>query len=216
MDSVQARVGRHEAPRLSVLLRELERLEIDLAQSAFRDANVDAHSLVFLVVADKVLDSCADSISLQTLDVRRCKVAGQERVLRERLVGLVTRWLVVLQQSGCTKDEHTLPLSGLRWMLIVGPRTRELPFALASRARTAPMRCSASGSKVAPRAVAHGMHWAGVGRKCELPRTPFGPSLILMRGTPTRSIGTVVHLRETRSACSSLREKKGNSPVGSR
>jgi hypothetical protein len=110
-------------------------------------------------------------------------------------------------------------------MLHVGARRIVEDLAFASSARKAPTRCTSSGSNVDARAVAQGRHCAlqthehpsdsdsppswgrthGDCTKCELPRTPLGPSLIRTLGMFNRGIVCVFHqLGALRSSIFSL------------
>ena len=83
MRPIDPAIRSHKRPRLGILLRQHERHQVNLTQRAWRHLNINGEPLVFLVVADKVLDGCADAVGLKALDVCRCQMAREVRVFRE-------------------------------------------------------------------------------------------------------------------------------------
>lgn len=79
--SVYLVVSRHDRPRVAVADRDLERLEVDLAQGALGNLLVDEEAAILLVVGGVVLHTGPNSSSLDRLDVLGGKLARQERVL---------------------------------------------------------------------------------------------------------------------------------------
>jgi hypothetical protein len=82
----------HDRCRVAAPCREHERQEIDLPQRTWSDNGIHRHSLMFLIVANKVLDSSAYVLVLEAIDVACCKHAGQERVLGVRLESSTAQW----------------------------------------------------------------------------------------------------------------------------
>ena len=79
--AVEAVVGAHHPPRPGLLDGALEGTQVQLAQSAFVDVDVDAHPLDLGVVGDEVLDRDGDVVRLHATDVRDGERAGELGVL---------------------------------------------------------------------------------------------------------------------------------------
>src|SRR5580704_10793930 len=78
-------------------------------------------------------------------------------------------------------------------MLTVGANNRRAPLERASFASAVPISPTRSMFHVAPNAIPTGKAAAETPpTKAPPPRAPFGPSLTLIDGMPSRSIGTVV------------------------
>lgn len=73
-------IRRHDAPRITVPYGNLERLQVDLAESPRRDLLVDEEAAVLLVVGGKMLDAGADAGGLNAVDVDGRELAGEEGV----------------------------------------------------------------------------------------------------------------------------------------
>jgi hypothetical protein len=111
---------------------------------------------MLLVVAGEVLDGSTDTVLLQSFDVRGGDRAVEERVFGKGLESLQSGNRSVTRNVEKSRRVRTRPLRGDLWMLQVGARRTELPFAFASLASTPPTARIASTSNVAPRAVAEG------------------------------------------------------------
>ncbi len=75
--AVEAVVGAHDPPRVAVLHGEFERAQIELAEGAFVDVDVDAHPLDLGVVRGEVLDRDGHVVRLHATDVGRSQRAGE-------------------------------------------------------------------------------------------------------------------------------------------
>jgi len=74
--SVDFVVGCHVCPRFTEFLGNLERSKVNFPKSSLRDDGIFTHSLVFLIVPDKVLDGSTDSLTLETVDVGGSDLTG--------------------------------------------------------------------------------------------------------------------------------------------
>ena len=61
----------------------LERGQVDLAQCALVDVGAHPHPVALLVVGREVLDTCADTLGLDSVHQRGAESPGQERILGE-------------------------------------------------------------------------------------------------------------------------------------
>ena len=131
---------------------------------------------MFDLVADEVLDRGCDAAVLNATDVCDGQLSGQYRILREALE--------VPSPEGVAVQVH-------RWRR----RTRQ-PFSRACRATIALARATTAGSQVAPSELADGMQTEGVMLTWPTvsPRAPFGPSVTLTEGMPTRGMFAVRQL----------------------
>lgn len=83
------------------------------------------------------------------------------------------------------------PASGDRGIFTQGARSTCVPFAIHSSANNPPTSRSSSLFHEAANAGPAGRHIVGVELKKRVPRTVFGPSLVLKEGIPRRGMGTV-------------------------
>lgn len=79
--SVDLIIRRHDRPRITVADRDLERLEVNLAQGALGNLLVDEETAILLVVGGVVLHTGPYASSLDRADVLSGKLARQERIL---------------------------------------------------------------------------------------------------------------------------------------
>jgi len=84
MGSVDEVVRSHEAHRLGIPLRHLERHQIDFAKGSLSDDAVTREPLVFQVVADVVLQCRRDARRLDAIDGCHRHLSRQNRILAER------------------------------------------------------------------------------------------------------------------------------------
>lgn len=126
---------------------------------------------------------------------------------------LATRWdctartyaeaRTLVSTGSSAKHSKFRPPMGVRWRLTVGARCTWTPRAAASLPSTPATSATVTGSHVAPSAAPHGTH-ADLGPDHEMPRIPFGPSL--MRISPTLPIAGMCHRSDpARSATFSSR-----------
>lgn len=117
----------HVCPGLAELLGDLERTEVDLSESSLRDDRVLAHSLVLLVVTDKVLDGGTDALALQTVDVGGSDRTGKRGVFGKGLESSTTkrRSLDVDCRGKKTDGVSRLGLGGEQSTGILGEGLRE-------------------------------------------------------------------------------------------
>ena len=85
VQTVQLVVGRHDGPRVGLLHRRLERGQVDFAQDALVDLDVDGEPIPLLVVAREVFRGRADAPALDTFHVAHGDPRSQIRVFAERL-----------------------------------------------------------------------------------------------------------------------------------
>ena len=88
--TVQLVVAGHVRPGFCELLSDLEWAEVDLPQRSLGNNRVFAHTLVLLVVGDKVLDRSRDALGLETVHIRSGNQTRVRGVFRERLEGSTT------------------------------------------------------------------------------------------------------------------------------
>ena len=74
-------VRRHDRPRIGLLDHDLETLQHHLTQGARIDDGVVLVAVGLLVVRREMLGTHANPIALDTVDIRRSNLAGQERIL---------------------------------------------------------------------------------------------------------------------------------------
>ena len=79
--AVEPVVGAHDAPRVAVLHRVLERNEVELTQRPLVDLRVDRVAFELRVVGDEVLGRGRDPPRLHAPHERRGEVAAEDRVL---------------------------------------------------------------------------------------------------------------------------------------
>ena len=170
---VEPVVGGHHAAHAGTRHRRLERDEVELAQRLLVDLDGDGHPLELGVVGDEVLDARghADGAAAP-----RCSATASSAV----------------STGSSPKHSKLRPPIGVRARLTVGPSSTLTPRAMHSRARAAPISATSSGSNVAPSAAPHGNESDG-GPVHDVPRTPAGPSDILIAGTGGSSIWAVCH-----------------------
>ena len=171
-------VGAHHRPRAGLGHDPLEGGQVDLAQRALVDVGADRIRSCFLVVGREVLHRRADALALQAPDAGGAEHAGQQRVLG-----------VVLEVAPAQRR----PLD-----VDPGPSATCTPSARASRPTAAPTSPATSGSQLDPTATAAGKQVAGIAscsprwpNRPACRRTPCGPSVRTIDGTPAASIGWV-------------------------
>jgi len=84
-------VGSHVCPWFTEFLGDLERSKVNFPKSSLGDDGIFTHSLVFLIVSDKVLDGSTDSLALETVDVGSSDLTGQSGVFGEGLESSSTK-----------------------------------------------------------------------------------------------------------------------------
>ena len=81
VSSVHLVVSRHNRPRSRVPNRQLERKTIDLPQRTLRHDSIDFIPLMFLIIADEMLERRRNTFALQAVDESCREDSREDRVL---------------------------------------------------------------------------------------------------------------------------------------
>ena len=90
MQSIDLIVSRHDGTGLSCFDSDHEWQQVDLAESTIGDHRAHSHTLVFLVVTDKVLETGNNVLFLDSIAVCAGEYTREQRVLGVRLEASAT------------------------------------------------------------------------------------------------------------------------------
>lgn len=101
-------VSSHDTPRSSSFDSNHEWHQVDLPQSAVSDDGADSHTLMLLVIADKVFETCCNVFFLNAVAVRASQNTREQGIFGVRLKSTATQWATLDVDRGTENDVGAL------------------------------------------------------------------------------------------------------------